>query len=60
MLTTLVLRLSEPNPRDTRVTRQLANYRGLDPRWHDWAAVTAYCAALADALVARLEPGARP
>lgn len=60
VLTTLVLRLSEPNPRDTRVTRQLASYRGLDPRWHEWAAVTAYCAALADALLARLEPGGRP
>lgn len=57
VLTALVLRLSDPAPRDARATRQLARYKGLVPRWHDWAAVTSACADLADALVARREPG---
>lgn len=60
VLTSLVLRLSEPSPRDVRASRQLADYKGLVPRWHDWDAVTAACAQLADALVARREPGAGP
>jgi hypothetical protein len=55
VLTSLVQRLSEPNPRDEPVTRELASYKGLDPRWHDWRAVTAACAALADAIVSELE-----
>jgi len=58
VLTALVLRLSEPTPRDVRATRQLESYKGLVPRWHDWSAVTRACAELADALVARREPGA--
>lgn len=57
VLTVLVQRLSEPNPRDTRVTGQLSSYKGLVPRWHDWAAVVADCTALADAVVERLERG---
>lgn len=57
VLTAVVTRLSEPTPRDTRTTRELHRYRGLDPRWHDWAAVTAACADIADGLVERLEKG---
>lgn len=60
VLTALVLRLSEPVPRDVRATRQLDHYKGLVPRWHDWAAVTAACGDLADALVARREPRGEP
>ncbi len=55
VLTALVQRLSEPNPRDTRVTKQLASYKGLDARWHRWDAVVAACAELADSIVRTVE-----
>ncbi len=51
VLTALIQRLSEPNPRDTRVTRQLSAYKGLEARWHDWGAVVAACTTLADAIL---------
>lgn len=51
VLTALVERLSDPRPRDERVTRQLASYKGLDPRWSDWAVVVRSCQDLADGLV---------
>lgn len=54
VLTALIQRLSQPNPRDEPVTRELAAYKGLDPRWHKWATVVAACEALADAIVAVL------
>lgn len=53
--TVLVQRLSEPDPRDVRVTRQLASYKGLAARWQDWGAVVEACQMLADAVVDRLE-----
>lgn len=55
VLTALIQRLSEPNPRDTRVTRQLSSYKGLVPRWQDWSSVVEACHELADAVVDRLE-----
>lgn len=55
VLTVLVQRLSEPTPRDSRVTTQLSSYKGLDRRWHDWSAVVAACAELADGVVEHLE-----
>lgn len=39
VLTVVVQRLSEPSPRDERVTRQLTSYKELVPRWQDWGAV---------------------
>jgi len=33
--------------RDQAVTRQLPSYKELDPKWHDWAAVTAVIRRLA-------------
>ena len=57
VLTALVQRLSEPNPRDSRVTGQLSSYKGLDPRWHDWGSVVAACASLADRLLEHVELG---
>lgn len=54
VLTALIQRLSEPNPRDHEVTRELGAYKGLDPRWHKWTAVVAACERLADAIVAAL------
>lgn len=57
VLTVLLQRLSEPAPRDVRVTRQLPAYKGLVERWHDWGAVVSACQALADAIVDALEAG---
>ena len=56
VLTALVGRLSAPHPRDVRVTRELAGYRRLAPRWHDWSAVVDVCTSLADTVVRELEP----
>lgn len=53
VLTVLVQRLAEPNPRDSRVTRQLTQYKGIAARWSDWAVVQAACGDLADALLDR-------
>jgi hypothetical protein len=55
VLTALVQRLSDPNPRDSVVTGQLPAYRRLDPRWHDWACVEDACHELADRLVLAVE-----
>lgn len=55
VLTVLTQRLSEPSPRDARVTRQLRSYKGLAPRWHDWHAVVDACHALADRLLDRVK-----
>lgn len=55
VLTALVQRLSEPRPRDHRVTQQLSAYKGLAPQWHRWSDVVDACQALADAVVDRLE-----
>lgn len=57
VLTALAARLAEPSPRDVRVTAQLASYRGLDPRWHDWESVVAACQELADQLLRTVEAG---
>ena len=37
--TQLVRQLADPRPRDAEVTTQLASYKALDRRWHDWPAV---------------------
>ncbi len=50
VLTSLVVALAEPQPRDTRVIRELGHYKGLDERWHDWAAVVDACQRVALAL----------
>jgi len=55
VLTALVQRLSEPVPRDSRVTEQLDSYKGLDRRWQRWSTVVASCETLADAIVRHLE-----
>jgi hypothetical protein len=54
VLTALIQRLSEPNPRDRAVTRELARYKGLVERWHDWKTVVGACELLADAILATL------
>ncbi len=49
--TQVVRQLAEPRPRDERTTRELAHYKGLDPRWHDWAEVRRVLAAVAEAML---------
>lgn len=47
VLTALVIALAEPQPRDTEVIPELARYKRLDPRWHEWSAVVEACRSLA-------------
>jgi hypothetical protein len=47
VLTQLLLCLAKPSPRDVAVTQELAQYRGLQPRWHNWSQVVATCRDLA-------------
>lgn len=54
VLTALIQRLSEPNPHDREVTRELHAYKRLDRRWHRWADVVGACERLADAVVEAL------
>lgn len=49
--TQLARQLADPRPRDAEVTAQLASYKALDPRWHEWSAVTAVLADLAQRMV---------
>jgi hypothetical protein len=48
--TQLVRQLADPRPRDAEVTAQLSSYKALDPRWHDWVAVKAVLADLAEGM----------
>jgi hypothetical protein len=36
----LLLQLSDPKPQDSRAITQLANYKGIDPKYADWSYVT--------------------
>jgi hypothetical protein len=47
----LVRQLSDTQPRDAEVTTNLATYKALDPRWHDWATVRAVLADLAERMI---------
>jgi hypothetical protein len=47
VLTSLVIALADPRPRDTDVIAELPRYKGLDPRWHDWSVVVEACQRLA-------------
>jgi hypothetical protein len=46
--TQLIRQLADPRPRDAEVTAQLASYKALEPRWHEWSTVTAVLADLAE------------
>lgn len=50
VLTSLVVALAEPAPRDPDVIGELPRYKGLDERWHRWSDVVAACQELALAL----------
>ncbi len=47
VLTSLVIALADPSPRDTDVINELPRYKGLNPRWHHWSDVVAACQDLA-------------
>ncbi|MGH3662816.1 MAG: hypothetical protein ACRDTQ_13260 [Micromonosporaceae bacterium] len=47
----LVRQLADPRPADASVTRELAHYRNLAPRWTDWRQVRKVCRQLAAELV---------
>jgi hypothetical protein len=47
VLTSLVVALADPSPRDPDVTMELHRYKGLASRWHDWHDVVAVCRELA-------------
>lgn len=47
----LARQLGDPRPADTSTTRQLASYRNLAPRWHDWRQVTGVCREVAAAML---------
>lgn len=49
--TQLVRQLADPRPRDAEVTTQLASYKALDQRWHEWSTVKAVLADLAERMV---------
>jgi len=49
--TQLVRQLADPRPRDAEVTTQLASYRALDERWHEWSTVRAVLADVAERMV---------
>lgn len=46
--TQLVRQLADPRPRDAEVTTQLASYKELDQRWHNWSTVKTVLADLAE------------
>jgi hypothetical protein len=49
--TQLIRQLADPRPRDAEVTTQLASYKALDQRWHDWSAVKAVLANVAERML---------
>ncbi len=47
VLTSLVISLADPRPRDTEVIDELPRYKGLNVRYHRWDDVVEVCQALA-------------
>ncbi|MDE0066342.1 MAG: hypothetical protein OXN44_05650 [Acidimicrobiaceae bacterium] len=47
VLTSLMIALADPSPRDTDVISELPRYKGLDQRWHHWPDVVDACQSLA-------------
>ena len=43
--------LARPQPKDTRTTGRLRDYKGLASRWHDWDQVVAVCRQVADKMI---------
>jgi hypothetical protein len=51
VVTQLVRQLADPRPRDVEVTKQLASYKALEPRWQEWSTIKALLADLAERIV---------
>ncbi len=49
--TQVARQFADPAPTDPSVTKRLASYKRLEPRWHDWAAVTETLREVAVAMV---------
>jgi hypothetical protein len=47
VLTSLVIALADPSPRDPDVVTELSRYKGLASRWHEWGDVVEVCRELA-------------
>jgi hypothetical protein len=47
VLTSLVIALADPTPRDTAVIGELSRYKGLKARYHEWDDVADVCRSLA-------------
>jgi hypothetical protein len=47
VLTSLVISLADPEPRDTDVIDELPRYKGLEARYHRWSDVVEVCRSLA-------------
>jgi len=47
----LARQLSDPRPADSQVTGELAHYKGLQERWHDWRETVGICQKLADQIL---------
>ena len=47
VLTSLVIALADPNPRDTDVIDELPRYKRLDERYHRWSDIVDSCRSLA-------------
>jgi hypothetical protein len=47
----VVRQLADPRPRDAEVTAQLASYKALEERWHEWSTVKAVLADLAERML---------
>jgi hypothetical protein len=50
--TQLARQLADPRPRDAEVTSQLASYKALDRRWHEWSTIKEVLAEVAERMVA--------
>lgn len=46
----VLIQLADPQPRDSRTTGRLRNYKGLAPRWQDWNEVRSVCREIAHAM----------
>lgn len=47
----LVRQLSDPRPKDRRVTRELEHYKGLRSKWREWRNTVDICRELSDRMV---------
>jgi len=54
----LIRQLAEPRPKDAKTTTELAHYRRLEPRWHQWSAVVDASRQIAKLMVSPDDHGA--